>query len=369
MIRLLLFPLLLALALPATPAHAAPQLWLPTPVGEPWKIIQGYGCGTHNGWDRYSLDLVNTSGPTRGAPVRAAADGTIWAWTRKSGTLILDHGGGFYTMYTHMQSVVTTEEGRFIRRGMVIGAVGNRGAPGVVPHLHFTAFTGAGVDAHARRSIPLSFAEGYDLPEIGGCDQHGGATLTAGGQPEPTRTINGIRFSGGEPGRWYNGDLKIAFSGVAGGFSQAWDHDPGGAAPMFPNADSGYMQLAWAGEGLHTLYVRAWDAAGRQTLAAYGPFGYDITPPLAPSPVTEIKAAHGAGVMLHWGAASDGGSGLAGYRVYVGPDANGVADWFVATPQVQAPPLAPGHYMLRIQALDYAGNAGAWATIEQIVSR
>jgi hypothetical protein len=77
LIPLLLVPLLLALALPATPAHAAPQLGLPTPAGEPWKIIQSYGCGTHNGWDRYSLDLVNAGGPTRGPPVRAAADGTI----------------------------------------------------------------------------------------------------------------------------------------------------------------------------------------------------------------------------------------------------------------------------------------------------
>src|SRR5690242_6772228 len=64
--------LLTILTIPATPAHAAPQLWLPTPPGETWKIIQGYGCGSHNGWDRYSLDLVNANGRTRGAPVRAA---------------------------------------------------------------------------------------------------------------------------------------------------------------------------------------------------------------------------------------------------------------------------------------------------------
>ncbi|PMP83346.1 MAG: M23 family peptidase, partial [Roseiflexus castenholzii] len=53
-------------------AGVAPELWLPTPFGEQWRIIQGYACGTHNGWDRYSLDLVRVGGPSAGAPVRAA---------------------------------------------------------------------------------------------------------------------------------------------------------------------------------------------------------------------------------------------------------------------------------------------------------
>ena len=36
--------------------------------------------------------------------VSSAADGTIWAWTGRSGTLILQHGDGFYTMYTHVSN-------------------------------------------------------------------------------------------------------------------------------------------------------------------------------------------------------------------------------------------------------------------------
>src|SRR5919206_2028647 len=168
-----LLSLLIALHLSTARAHAAPQLWLPTPPGEIWKVLQGYGCGSHNGWDRYSLDIVNANGRTRGAPVRAAADGRIWSWTSKSGTLILEHGGGFYTMYSHMASVVTTERDLFVARGTVIGTVGDRAAHGT-PHLHFTAFTGDGPAASHRRAVPLAFGEGYDLPEIGGCSQHGG---------------------------------------------------------------------------------------------------------------------------------------------------------------------------------------------------
>jgi murein DD-endopeptidase MepM/ murein hydrolase activator NlpD len=186
-VRLLILALLLTLAYPAAPTLAAPTIWLPIPPGETWRVVQGYACGTHNDWDRYSLDLVNAHGPTRGAPVRAAADGTIWDWVAGSGTLLLKHGDGFYTMYTHMERAVTTQRGTFVARGAAIGAVGDRGAPGT-PHLHFTAFTGQGIGARQnRRSIPLTFADGYDLEQLGGCNQHGGAMLTAAGQPEPWR--------------------------------------------------------------------------------------------------------------------------------------------------------------------------------------
>ncbi|MFL5803894.1 MAG: peptidoglycan DD-metalloendopeptidase family protein [Roseiflexaceae bacterium] len=367
--RLLTLPLLLALAPPA-PAHAAPRLWLPTPPGETWKVIQGYGCGTHNGWDRYSLDLANSDGRTYGAPVRAAADGRIWAWTSKSGTLILEHGGGFYTMYTHMASVVTTARDLFVARGTVIGAVGDRGAHGT-PHLHFTAFTGQGVAASGRKSVPLSFAEGYDLPELGGCNQHGGQKLTAGGQADALdrASVSGVIFNGGEPGRWYNGDLRIDFSGPLTGFSQAWDHDPGGDAPQFKQAGAGFVQLTWAGEGLHTLYVRAWGDDGNQALSTYGPVGYDTTPPRPPAPIAPVEAHANASLKIQWGAAGDDGSGVAGYRVYIGAQADGTSDWFTPAPQVESPPLAPGRYLLRVQPLDYAGNAGVWATIGQLVSR
>jgi hypothetical protein len=354
--------------IPASPAHAAAQIWLPTPPGERWKVLQGYGCGSHNGWDRYSLDLVNADGRTRGAPVRAAADGRIWSWTSKSGTLILDHGGGFYTMYSHMDSVVTTERDLFVTRGTVIGTVGARAAHGT-PHLHFTAFTGDGPAASHRRSVPLSFGEGYDLPDIGGCSQHGGETLIAGGQA--AGAINsGVRFTtDAQPNRWYNADKQVAFNIPAGarGFSQAWDHDPNGDAPQFAHADAGYLQIAQAGEGLHTLNVRFWDASGQPIVSTYGPFGYDITPPQSVAAHAPIAMAAGEPGTIEWSASSDNGSGVAGYRVYIGGDPNGESDWFTPMPQSQTPALAAGQYLLRIQPLDYAGNAGAWTTVAQVV--
>jgi hypothetical protein len=270
-----------------------------------------------------------------------------------------------------MDTATTTKLDTFVARGAVIGTVGDRAAHGT-PHLHFTAFSGEGLAAYPRSSIPLSFAEGYELPAIGGCSQHAGETLVAGGQF--SAATGGVRFGGSEPGRWYNADIRIQFDGVAaGGFSQAWDHDPGGDIPQFARASAGYMQIAWAGEGLHTLYLRIWDASGQQTLTTYGPVGYDLTPPQAPAGETEggVPAELTANMpgLLSWDAATDNGSGVAGYRVYIGIDPSGTSDWFTPTPQVTAPALAPGSYLLRVQPLDYAGNAGEWTTIGQVTVR
>ena len=365
---LLRFLILLSVLLGSTtPAQAAPQLWLPTPPGETWTIIQGYACGTHNSWDRYSLDLANRDGRTYGAPVRAAADGRIWSWTPKSGTLILSHGDGFYTMYTHMSSVVSTQRDKFVARGTVIGTVGDRGSPGT-PHLHFTAFTGHGISASGRQSVELHFAE-VSLPEVGGCNQHGGTKVTADGNAQPLpEGPPSIEFAGGEPGRWYSGDVRIDFGGNVTAFSQAWDDQPSEAEPQFKDASTGYIQLSWAGEGLHTLYVRAWGGDDSQIVAEYGPIGYDIPPPTPPAQIEPITVVADQPTALEWEPATDNASGVAGYRVYVGADPKGTSEWFTPTPSLELPALSPGNYVVRVQTIDYADNASEWITLGEIIS-
>jgi hypothetical protein len=264
----------------AAPSQARPQLSLPTPPGEAWKVIQGYGCGTHNSWDRYSLDLANADGRTSGAPVRAAADGVIFIWVKKSGTLIIYHGDGFYTQYTHMASAKITTDGTFVRRGENIGTAGDRGAPGT-PHLHLTAFTAKGSWASNRQSVPLSFVEGYNLPDIGGCSQHQGLKMTASGEPVPE-----------------------------------------------PPKDN-------------------------------------VAPTLAPLP-EPIHGAAGQPVLVQWPAATDDNVGVAGYRLYIGPDAAGTSEWFTPETHVELPSLSAGTYLLRLQALDAAGNQGDWITAGEI---
>jgi len=353
----------LACALTPSAAHAAPSLILPTVPGEQWRVIQGYGCGTHNSWDRYSLDLVQVDGPTYDAPVRAAASGEIWAWEASSGTIILSHGGGFFTMYTHMARAVSTQRGHTYEVGATLGFAGDRGSPGV-PHLHFTAFTANRDGWSGKQSLPLRFAEGYNFPELGGCNQHRGAVVQAAPLQAPE-----IRFtSAAQPERWYNSDQRIEFTTTwgGGGISQAWDKAPPADAPMFPRNVDGYAQLAEAGEGMHSLVVRVWGADGRQTVVSYGPVGFDATPPTAPAPIAELRVAAGA-VVVPWQPATDSASGIAGYRVYIGADTAGTSDWFTAEPLVKTASLTPGRYAVRVQSLDNAGNTSAWATIGAIV--
>jgi murein DD-endopeptidase MepM/ murein hydrolase activator NlpD len=353
----------LAGALTPTPALAAPSLILPTPPGEPWRILQGYGCGSHNAWDRYSLDLIQIDGPTYDAPVRAAAGGEVWHWESGSGTLILHHGDRFFTMYTHMARAVTTERGRFFEAGATIGFVGDRGAPGV-PHLHFTAFTAGGNGWSGKQSVPLRFAEGYDFPEVGGCSQHGGSVVVAAALKAPEVLFD----SPAQPGQWHSADHRIAFSTrwSGGGLSQGWDAEPAAEAPMFPRAMDGYAQLSDMGEGMHTLYVRVWGPDGKVSLASYGPVGFDRTAPAAPAPIAELKVAPGAAVVT-WQPAADAHSGVAGYRVYIGADPEGRSDWFTAETFIKTDPLAPGSYLVRAQTLDKAGNTSPWTTIGSVV--
>lgn len=353
----------------ASPAQAAPTIWLPTPVGERWKVIQGYNCGTHNSWDHYALDLVSAEGKTYGAPVRAAADGEVFVWESKSGTLIVRHGDSFYTQYTHMASKAV-EVGSAVKRGDIVGTVGDRGTRGN-PHLHFHAFTASGAWASNRQTVPLSFAEGYDFPETGGCSQHQGATIVAGNAAGAA--MAGLSFqSEAQPNRWYNQDAVVVFAGtnIARGFSMAWDNDPGGDTPTLSADAARQSQISAVGEGLHTLYVRGWDGNGQSTLSTFGPIGFDTTAPsLAESGELQTVPANTAGAIVRWSPASDAASGVAGYRVYIGADGSGTSEWYVATVEVAAPTLAPGSYTLRVQPVDYAGNTGAWVTVGQVIAQ
>jgi len=75
----------------------------------------------------------------QGTPIYATADGTI-SRTRKSHTglgwsIKIDHGFGFETVYGHMSRFVV-KKGQKVKRGQVIGYVGNTGKS-TAPHLHY----------------------------------------------------------------------------------------------------------------------------------------------------------------------------------------------------------------------------------------
>jgi murein DD-endopeptidase MepM/ murein hydrolase activator NlpD len=74
--------------------------------------------------------------------------------------LILDHGGGEYSMLAHLrQGSVTARPGMRVRRGETIGRVGYSGAVYTI-HLHYELRRGAGIDVDG---LP-SYFEGVRRP-------------------------------------------------------------------------------------------------------------------------------------------------------------------------------------------------------------
>jgi hypothetical protein len=354
-----------------SPVQAAPQLWLPTPVGEQWGILQGFYCGTHVGSQTRSLDFINFSGPTRGAPVRAAARGTTFVWQGSTGTLILSHGGGYYTMYTHLQNPITTRRGMRVRQGQQIGEVGTAGT--VIPHLHFLFFYAPDRGAYQRTPLELDFADGYTFHDTSGCSQHVGETVVA--QDNPDTTPPTVTFTSDlEPDHWYCEDQRIEFHITddqwTSGFSQKFNEEPPTEGPEF-EGESGYVQLAWAGEGLHHLNVRAWDDNGLQTLATFGPVGYDVTAPVFDIPETLPEKIYRTemdnSVYISWDEASDGnGAGVKGYYYYLGTDRDGTSANFTEHPGASIKDMQPGCYLLRVQAEDKACSKSEWTTVQQV---
>lgn len=100
-----------------------------------------------NGEPRAPHTGLDVAAP-KGAPIRAPADGVVSLVDDlyfNGKTVFVDHGQGFVSMVCHL-SEATVEVGRKVRRGELLGLVGNTGrATG--PHLHWSVYlNGAAVD-------------------------------------------------------------------------------------------------------------------------------------------------------------------------------------------------------------------------------
>ncbi len=112
------------------------------------RILNGQPRNQHNGED--------IAAPL-GTPVKATNDGIVKMvddhfFSGKG--VFLDHGLGLFTMYFHLDTV-TVKEGERVKRGDVIGTVGQSGrATG--PHLHWGAWlNGSRVNPFALAKLPL----------------------------------------------------------------------------------------------------------------------------------------------------------------------------------------------------------------------
>lgn len=102
------------------------------------SITSGFGMRFHPILKRTRMHTgVDISAPY-GTSIRAAADGVVIAATYGNGygnMVILDHGGGYSTVYAHCSSLLVSS-GQRVRRGEPIARVGSTGLS-TGPHLHF----------------------------------------------------------------------------------------------------------------------------------------------------------------------------------------------------------------------------------------
>lgn len=104
--------------------------------------IGAFGWRNHPIYHRYIFHKGIDLGSDRGTPVYSAGDGVV-SFVNSRGTgrrgygkhIIIDHGFGYKTKYAHLNAVDVVE-GQLVKRGELIGKVGNTGGS-TGPHLHY----------------------------------------------------------------------------------------------------------------------------------------------------------------------------------------------------------------------------------------
>ena len=90
-----------------------------------------------------------------GAAVKTAAAGTVQSVTNDElmgTTVVIEHSGGYTTLYSSLQADVPVAEGQSVHAGDVIGCVGSTSAAEseMGPHLRFSVSqNGSAIDPHA----------------------------------------------------------------------------------------------------------------------------------------------------------------------------------------------------------------------------
>ncbi len=118
------------------------------------RITSGFGWRRDPFTGRRAFHYgVDISAPV-GFPVRAAASGIVVyaGWYGGYGNVvIIKHNMGYSTVYGHLSAIVVNP-GQVVRKGQVIGAVGNTGRS-TGPHLHFE------IRKNGRAINPLKFVK------------------------------------------------------------------------------------------------------------------------------------------------------------------------------------------------------------------
>jgi murein hydrolase activator len=94
------------------------------------KVIRGFGKHTHPKYGTVTMNNGVDISASAGAPIVAVAAGMVEFvdWIDAFGKcVILNHGGGYYTLYAHVADT-NVSQGQKVGRGQVIAAVGDTGS-------------------------------------------------------------------------------------------------------------------------------------------------------------------------------------------------------------------------------------------------
>ncbi len=113
------------------------------PIGYPCssrRITSNFGWRMHPIYHEERFHHGIDFGGKEGTPIRATCDGIVeYAGYSKGGygnLVLLQHNFGFKTLYGHMLSNICVKKGAFVRKGEIIGYLGNSGLS-TGPHLHY----------------------------------------------------------------------------------------------------------------------------------------------------------------------------------------------------------------------------------------
>jgi Peptidase family M23 len=217
-----------SLALAARAEHPcdtrAPELRLPFSADAAREVIQGVdGSFSHFGRSRYAWDFAMAEG----TPVLSAADGTVVevidrfdaggadrSFEEKANLVIVDHGGGRFSVYQHLRrGGALVREGDRVARGQTIGQSGNTGWT-TRPHLHFAL-----VD-YRNELQPACFADVPDGWPRKGQSYRSSLKASAAAAAVPLSTLprdafaqNGILLDGDLPARWLGRATPVRIDG------------------------------------------------------------------------------------------------------------------------------------------------------------
>ncbi len=126
------------------------------------RIASGFGMRFH---PIHKIKKMHTgmdfTAPS-GTPIYATGNGSVSNDPRKRSTgygryVVIDHGYGYETLYAHMSKINVTK-GQKVKRGEVIGFVGNTGRS-TAPHLHYE------VIKNGKKINPVNFFHNDLTPE------------------------------------------------------------------------------------------------------------------------------------------------------------------------------------------------------------